>query len=387
MKNKILIISGVSSKKGGSNAALIENVVLLQSKFEFLIIVPFEGSFTQQLRENNIRYLTVNSLVWRHSQKEKMSILRTLKKVLINLVADFKIFKIAKKENVDLIHINVSAIGVGWLPAKFLKKNVIWHLRELNDKDQRSPLDFPRVSAAMFRRSTLVPISMFVEEYYKKYLGENSKFELVSDGISEEQLSKIPNLSSKKKQFFQIVFLGGYQTHKGLSTVIQSLSILAHDYRDIKFHLSVYGSQYKENFESYQIQAKKYGVAEFISFHGFAGNSNDVYSNADIVISGGLEAFGRVAAEGIAAGRIVVGSDQGATTELIDNGINGLIFQYANPISLAKSIHRATVSWKELVNNINKNREQNIQKVSSKRTAQKIELLYKKLIFEANNGK
>ncbi|MCT8388490.1 glycosyltransferase [Leuconostoc holzapfelii] len=387
MKNRILVISGVPYKDGGSNAALLENILFLRDEYEFLVIVPVEESFTKQLEQHKIKFKTVNSVFWRHSSYKKETKKRLLKKIILNFIADIKIYQIIKKNKIDLVHINVSAVGIGWLASKIAKRKTIWHLRELNDIDQDSPLDFPKISAAMFRRSTLVPISKFVYDYYKHYLGSNTSFNIISDGINTKPLVGIGFLPVEKKDVLNIGFLGGYQQHKGLGTVLESLAVLKEKHGELKFHLNVYGTQFEESSHLYKRQAELIGVSKHVTFHRFADNLVDVYSSSDIVISAGLEAFGRVVAETIVSGRIAIGVNQGATPELIQDGLNGYIFEQGNPMSLAEKLTLVADNWNQLVENIKNSRLQSQKKLSSDRTAENIGILYKNLINGTDYGK
>lgn len=385
-KRKIMIISGVSSIDGGSNAALVENVLNLKNQFEFLIIIPNKGTLSERLEQKGINYEIVKGVLWRHSVFERESFKRKAKKVFINLVADWRLFKIIKKEKIDLVHINVSAIGIGWLAAKLSKKPIMWHLRELNDIDQNYPLDYPKVAAFMFNRSTLIPISTFVFNYYKHFLNNSRQLYLIKDGIRVDELSKIANLAKGNKDLFTIGFLGGYQPHKGLRTILESVSILKSKYPTLNVRLEVYGSQYQQNIHIYQALANQFGIENVVHFHGFSSNLVETLSSLDVVISGGLEAFGRVVAETIVSGRICLGSDEGATPELIDNGKNGFIFKHQNAEDLSEKIVKIIENWSDLTDFIEKNRDNAIKRFSSEETANEIAVLYEKLIRSSKDN-
>lgn len=377
---KIMIVSGVSSKKGGSNAAIIENVLYLQDYFTFLVVVPEEGSFSEQLKKNMIPYTIINSAMWRHKRGEKEGIKHSLKKFCLNLIADFKLYKLIKQQNISIVHINVSAIGVGWLAAKLAHIPVLWHLRELNDIDQNYPLDYPKISNFMFRRATLISISEFVSEYYNQILGRKKQIKLIEDGIYTGNLVNITDLKCESRKKFLIGFLGGYQNHKGLSTVLKAIYIIKNNYSNIDIQLVVYGSQYEENHRKYESLVKNYGIDNVVTFRGFTDDLIAVYSSIDIVISAGVEAFGRVAAETIVSGRIIIGSDEGATKYLIDDGFNGYIFEHNNPNSLAKKIIDVSNNWFFFLKNIDESRAINSERFSSEKTSKSIGELYKELI-------
>lgn len=384
-KEKVIVISGVSSIDGGSNAAMIENIIHLRNQFEFLVIVPTEGTLTQKLNENFIPFEVINSSLWRHSMKRKEWKIHRIKRVIVNLLADFKIYKILRKKDYSIVHINVSAIGIGWLPAKILNIPVIWHLRELNDIDQNYPLDFPKIAAFMFDKSHMISISQFVYDYYKNILSDVSELHLIRDGISVDELARIENLKIEHNVTLRLGFMGGYQLHKGLDTTLEALHLLRVKVPSINIQLDVYGSQYEQNVRKYQELAQQFGIESLVTFHGFASELVDVYSSLDVVISAGLEAFGRVVAETITSGRISLGANQGATPELIKDGKNGYIFNHQDAESLAEKILAIIDNWDYLINSINKNRDDSIEEFSSQKTANELGLMYKRVIEGKKN--
>ena len=68
-------------------------------------------------------------------------------------------------------------------------------------------------------------------------------------------------------------------------------------------------------------------LKENVIFYGYVSEAERVYENIDILLNFAKdEAMGRVTAEAMAFGIPVIGLKSGATTELIQHGINGLLF-------------------------------------------------------------
>ena len=67
-----------------------------------------------------------------------------------------------------------------------------------------------------------------------------------------------------------------------------------------------------------------------------------IISGARATIAPQLEDFGLVTAESVACGTPVVGYNKGGTTEIVQNGINGILFNEQNESSLANAIQRFT---------------------------------------------
>lgn len=70
------------------------------------------------------------------------------------------------------------------------------------------------------------------------------------------------------------------------------------------------------------------------------GNEKNVFwQDADIFVFPSMnEAFGLVAVEAMEYGIPVIASNEGGIPEVVENGVNGLLVEKNNPISLAEAI-------------------------------------------------
>ena len=91
----------------------------------------------------------------------------------------------------------------------------------------------------------------------------------------------------------------------------------------------------------FQEQARRLGVAERITFHGFEPRPELAYRAADaFVYPSAYDPFGMVATEAMASGLpVVVGCETGAA-ELVTAGVDGLLCDPAHPASLAAQLAR-----------------------------------------------
>lgn len=96
--------------------------------------------------------------------------------------------------------------------------------------------------------------------------------------------------------------------------------------------------------ERYQFELQElirtHGLSERISIVGHCDDMPAALMLADIVIAPSIraEAFGRVAAEAGAMGRVVVGSDLGGQREVIQQGTTGILIQPGNVAALADAL-------------------------------------------------
>ena len=95
------------------------------------------------------------------------------------------------------------------------------------------------------------------------------------------------------------------------------------------------------------------------------------------------EGFGRVTAEYMYAGLCVIGSNMGATPELIEDNKDGLIYDYQNIHELSRCIERI-YNDRELLRYLSKNGKKSAIKFSSTRNAKEIYEVYLEILNEEN---
>jgi glycosyltransferase involved in cell wall biosynthesis len=83
----------------------------------------------------------------------------------------------------------------------------------------------------------------------------------------------------------------------------------------------------------------EFGLDEYISFVGYKDDPTSIVAEADLVLMcSRSEAFGLVTVEGMKEGKAVVGARAGATSELIRDGFNGLLYTLDDPEDLAAKV-------------------------------------------------
>ena len=76
-----------------------------------------------------------------------------------------------------------------------------------------------------------------------------------------------------------------------------------------------------------QQQIENFGLEQHIELVGYIKNPTHYIQAADaVLVCSHWESFGRVTVEAMLAGKPIIGSANGATTELIQNGVTGLLY-------------------------------------------------------------
>lgn len=136
-----------------------------------------------------------------------------------------------------------------------------------------------------------------------------------------------------------VILLPGRITHwKGAHILIEALSLM----KNQNFYCIITGDAQNRTayLESLRELAKKLGLQDRIGFYGRYNDAPALLMISTIVLNTSIEpeAFGRTTVEGLAMGKITIASNIGGSLDIIDDGVNGKLYQYDNPQELAEAL-------------------------------------------------
>jgi len=138
---------------------------------------------------------------------------------------------------------------------------------------------------------------------------------------------------------FRCALVGALLAGKGQEDAIQAIDLLKRAGLDVEVVLVGDGpSQYRRRLEDLVVSSDLQGR---VHFTGRVPDSSPAMQSSDVVLMcSRSEAFGRVTIEGMLAGKPVIGTRGGATPELIEDGVTGLLYDFGNPKELSDRIRR-----------------------------------------------
>ena len=129
--------------------------------------------------------------------------------------------------------------------------------------------------------------------------------------------------------------MGRFVAKKGFDVFIEALAILKSE--NINFNAILAGDGEEKNFLHALAQAR--GLQERLKFTGWVENQQEFFNNIDIFcLPSHHEPFGIVLLEAMSQSLPVISSDSEGPSEIIQNGINGILFAKGNEIALANAI-------------------------------------------------
>ncbi|MBI4101591.1 MAG: glycosyltransferase [Candidatus Nealsonbacteria bacterium] len=231
-----------------------------------------------------------------------------------------------------------------------------------------------------------------------QYSVSPEKLVVIPGGVDLKIFSPSPRLSARKKLHlneddFILLFAGRLEWRKGIGTLIHAANLLKNDMPNLKILIiggKIYGRQKNvDDFKEYQRLGKickDLGTEEAVSFLGCIDHNRLplFYSAADLfIVPSYYEPFGLVAIESMACRTPVIASAVGGLNAIIENNVNGLLFEARNPVDLKDKILQIRASGAQgIIDNAYKCVA---EKYSWKSIAEKISQIYDKLIKDENS--
>ena len=335
----------------------------MQEKPNILQVIPTlnisgaeQGCFdvANYLTKNGFTSNIITSSGYRIEQLEKNgSIVNRIpvhsKNPLTIIINIFRIIKIVKKNNINIIHARSRAPAWScYFVAKIAKIKFITTFHgtyNFNNKIKKF------YNSIMIRSDYIIAISEFIHNEIKsKYAYSKKNLSVISRGIDVEYLDpsktdykkvkKIIKDHDIKNDSIKLVLPGRVSGWKGHNVAIEAMVHLK-DKSSNDFQLICVGPADNLKLKNNLLQKiSELKLENCVKFVGPSKEMNLVYSLADIVLSCSTdpEAFGRIPVEAQAMGKVIIASNHGGHTETIINGLSGFLYSPLSSEELANLI-------------------------------------------------
>lgn len=290
-------------------------------------------------------------------------------------------------ESIDIIHTNLNRNDIGvWISQKH-KIPHVWHLRETIAGYairlyKPNTIDYMNKNAAFF-----IAISQVVYKAWIQMGLDKNKMRVVYNGLNTEEFTVRNRADRNSTDKLKIVMTGHVQPTKGQDQLISALGRLTADEKR-KLQVDIYGEAYPDYKKELTKNIHKMQLEDVVNFCGYCNHIPQKLAEYDIgIIASKEEAFGRVTVEYMLSGLLVIASDTGANTELIEDGKNGLIYPYKDIDGLAARLKLA-LGAPELIEKLGKKAYADATlKYSNARYVQEVYGLYREVLKEKNGNK
>lgn len=329
----ILLITHEMNLGGASKSLVTLASELKERGHNVTVILPLiKGQVYNDLKKRKIR-THLMFFGWRVTSKYWNPLIRIGFKILY-LFEDLyvkSIVNIIKKYDIEIIHSNSSVIDIGIKAAIRANKPHIWHYREFQDfyGFDYIPNKNKRIKLLSKSKGRVVLISYKLCEYYNDEVPQNI-IRIIYNGIPNVFLNdKYRTSVIGKKERVRFLLSGNFHRNKRHDIAIAAAKILFEmGYRN--FELLIAGAianiADSEKYEK-ELRDQAMDMSDRIKFLGFVEDMVELRKNTDVeLVCSNLEAFGRVTIEAMMGSNPVIASNSGANPELIEEGINGFLF-------------------------------------------------------------
>ena len=210
---------------------------------------------------------------------------------------------------------------------------------------------------------------------------KNDNCELIYDGVSNKFIIK-NKIYKEKHDDVKFLLAGTLQKSKGQHLAVEAMGILKEaGYKNVKLYLAG-GDTTK--FSTYlKTIIEKYDISESVEYLGFVEDIKDLRRKMDVeLICSESEAFGLVTVEGMLAGNLMIGSNSGATTEIIKDKVTGILYKCNDEKDLANKM-KLVIDNQELIKEIGtKGQKYAIEEFSAEKNATLVLEYYNKILKE-----
>ena len=240
-----------------------------------------------------------------------------------------EIQKIVQEFKPTIIHCHDSHSAK--LGSRFHKSCTIFHTRRVS-----YPIKFLSRYFKYKNIDAHVCVSEDIRNYMKQYFSNTFTIHSCVDIKRFDRV--VDKTIFDKNGDINIVYVGAFSNQKGVDVLIKAFSNLAKNYNNAVLHLIGDG----ELLQPMKNLAKSLEVDHNIVFYGARKDVENFYLNSDYVVCPSVSGEGSsgVIKEGMAAGKIVITSDLTANKELIDDGVNGVMFKTGDSNALTTTLNK-----------------------------------------------
>lgn len=324
----ILYLSHTGSNIGGGENRLLGLIKNLdRGSYNPIVVCPdTAGEFYSKLESFDIPVYVCRLPGW-----------RKFRSYPFRHLAAVRLAGLARKNQIDLVHTSDLWLNYyAWQVGRTLNIPLVSHVRNLLEPENIHKYLFEKcdkiIAIAERIKKPLVDGGISLQRIEVIYNGiDLSKFTLKD--IKTNVLRQDYNLRK-----YLIGLIGRIEPFKRQKEFIQVISEVVKARQDVSF--LIIGSPAKNQqdyFNEVQQAIEEYNVSKYVVFTGYRRDMPEVLNSLDLVVS--LSAGG-IIMEAMASGLPVVGTDIASTSEMIDDGITGLLLPQDDIYGVSEAILR-----------------------------------------------
>lgn len=341
MAKRILVVSHGASLYGAERSLLLLLKHMNRGLFEPLVILAHPGPLEGELAALGIRTFRIACPWWVRMKSDRTSLPRRFYR---ELRAVFRLCRLIRREDVDLVYTNTSVVFSGAVAAFLTRRPHVWHIREIlpNNPDLISVLPQPLLFKLIRRLSRAIVVNsqasgrQFDESYTARGFHVVYNAQPVDEDENEESDSPVDPDGVEASDWL-VACVGSLQKIKAPDDAIRAVAAARGEIPHIRLLLIGEGSS---EFKSYlHALCDELGVSDRVTFAGFRTDVLRILSRCQaLVMPSWNESFGRVLIEAMAVGTPVIAVNAGGIGEVIEDGATGYLVAPQAPEEMAERL-------------------------------------------------
>lgn len=342
-ENKMVVLQVLPElNQGGVELGTIEIASELQKRGIENYVASSGGRMAYNLERLKVKHFTLPLKT------------KNIFKLYIN---SWRLSKIIKKYGITIVHARSRAPA--WSAYWAAKRCGVHFMTTFHGTYGLGPWGIKKIyNKVMTYGERVIAISDHIKAHIiKNYGTDENKIRRVSrcvnmenfdvEHISAERMIKLMEENNIPEDKPIVTLIGRLTNWKGQKLLVEALNKI----KDEDFHCLLIGDDQGRIKYSEELRQKieQYGMTDRYTFIRHVSDVPAAMMLSDIVLSTSIEpeAFGRIAIEGQAMGRLVIASNIGGSVETVIDGVTGKLFESGNADDLAQAIRWALHLSKE----------------------------------------
>lgn len=325
----ILILGASSDLYGGSKILSIVAKILADGGHKPIVVISETGPLADELERLGVEVRIIRLGILR---RKYLSFSGILNRIAVTKKAWKSLSQLIDEQKIDLIYSNTTGVLIGAFLAK--KKNLkhIWHIHEIITK----PKIFTKVLSVLVGKYSddIIVVSDAVKQHWEKYIRKQT-ISRIYNGIDTSLYGQTADLLQKELSLnnndLLIGMIGRVNHWKGQDYFLDIAKIILKTKPDTKFIIA------GDAFPGYEHLVDKLinriqdeNLSNAVFYIGYRTDIADILNSIDVFVLPSIlpDPFPTVILEAMASSKPVIATNHGGATEMIADGISGILIPY-----------------------------------------------------------
>ncbi len=295
-----------------------------REKFSVKVVVPKESALIPYIEQTGTEYIEADGIADMSYSKEGT---KALKEIL-------------KKEKPDLIHAHASFSAR--IAAKMLKIPIVYTRHSVFPNPKNVTHGIGKLKNGLINNLTadkIIAVAGAAKENLTEAGVSAKKITVVKNGVdpvkqyTAEELVKARKFYELTEDNFVFGMIARLEDIKGHDFFLEAAASLKLKFPNARYFICGTGN-YAENVKQ---KIKDLDIEDIVIYLGHVNDVTSVMNviNVNVNASFGTEATSLSLLEGMSVGKPIIASDYGGNPELVEDGVNGILFESKNSKMLA----------------------------------------------------